>query len=139
MKLGNNCLCNSALNCDKCRILTKISSFVRYKMILEGNNFMNVYNLRFFSLIRTHSYITNGPWLKYMIKKNIRIGMFAYRKNGFLQYRKTRADWPKWWPFLESECPNYLKKVVVHPATKWLLNSVVKQNKNVTKIIIFFL
>ena len=32
---------------DNCWSLVKISSFVRLNMIFEGNNFMNVYYLRF--------------------------------------------------------------------------------------------
>ena len=70
---NNNFLCNSAFNFDNCRILATISSFVRLNMIFEGNIFMNVYTLRCFSSIRSDSYITNGLWLKYLIKRNIRI------------------------------------------------------------------
>ena len=37
-------------------------------MIFEGNNFMNVYNLRFFSSIMIYSYTENDLQLKYLLK-----------------------------------------------------------------------
>ena len=53
---------------------------------------MTVYNLRFFSSIRTDSYITNGLWLKYLILKNIPIQIFVYRKKRFFcNIAKTRT------------------------------------------------
>ena len=90
---------NSALYFDNGQILAKISGSVRLNMIFKGKNFMNVYNLRFFSLIRTHSYITDGHYHHYHYitgkKKNIiyiGILMYAYRKNGFFcNIAKTRA------------------------------------------------
>ena len=78
---------------------------------------MNVYNLRFLGSIRTHRYITNVLWLKYLITKNIWIWIFAYKKKWFLcNITKTRVDWAKLWWFLESACPNYPKKTFVYPA-----------------------
>ena len=110
---------NSSLNFDDCRILAKLSSFLRLNMLYEGNNFMNVYNLRFLSSVRTHSYFTNGLCLKYLIRKNIQIWMLAYRKQRvFFNIAKSRADWAKWWWFLDSPYSNYPKNVAVYPAAK---------------------
>ena len=59
LKLEKICLFISALNFDNCRILTKILSFIRLNMIFEGNNIMNLYNLRFYSSVRCHRNISN--------------------------------------------------------------------------------
>ena len=37
----------------------------------------------------------------------------------FCKIAKTRADWAKWWSFLNSKCPNHPKTVVVYfPANR---------------------
>ena len=77
-------MCNSVLNSDIDRILAEISSFVDLNMIFEENNCMNVYNLRFSSLIKAHSYITNDLWLKYLMKKKYEFECFHIGKNDFL-------------------------------------------------------
>ena len=97
---------------------------------------IDVYNLRCFSSIRTHTLqmvFNRNVWFK----NNVRIWMSTYRENGFFcNIAKTRADWAKWWLFLDSASPDYPKKVVVHPAAKWLLTNVICQSIS-TEIISF--
>ena len=72
--------------------------FFCFNMIFEGNNFINAYNLRFFSSTRTHSFITNGIWLKYLMKKEYtNLSVCRSKKVFFCKIAKTRANWAKWW------------------------------------------
>ena len=49
------------------------------------------------------------------------------KKTVFFVISQKRSYLTKRWSFLDSACQNYPRKVVVYPATKWLLTSVMKE------------
>ena len=83
-------------------------------MIFEDNNIINVYNLRFFSSIRTHSHIANNLCSKYLIKKKKEFECLHIEKIRFFAILQ------------KQELIEQNDNVVVYPAAKCLLASVIK-------------